>query len=78
MLAILYFKEKYTDKCSTILKQHIRNNTIESKRIFVRTLQNMEILSNDEDFDTLMHHDFIVNPITDNGFDDTDFQSDME
>ena len=78
VLAILQFKEKHTDKCSTILKQHIRNNTIESKRIFVRTLQNMEIISTDEDFDTLMHHDFIVNPITDNGFDDTDFQSDME
>ena len=78
VLAILHFNSKHSDKCSTILKQHIRNNTVDSKRVFVRTLQNMEILSVDDDSDTYLEHDIIVNTLTDNGYDNTDFQSDNE
>ena len=78
VLAVLQFKSKYNEKCATILDQHIRNNTIDSKRTFVRTLQNMEILSLDEDCDDHLEHDIIINTITDNGFNDRDFLSDEE
>ena len=79
VLAILQFNSKHGEKCSTILKQHIRNNTADSKRVFVRTLQNMEILSVDDDSDTYLEHDIIINTLTDNGYDDNaDFQSDDE
>ena len=78
VLAVLHFKSKYNDKCATILNQHVRNNTIDSKRTFVQTLQNMEILSMDEDCDAYLEHDIIINTIIDNGFHDRDFISDDE
>ena len=78
VVAILQFNSKHRDKCSAILKQHIQNNTVDSKRVFVRILQNMEVLSLDDDSDTYLEHDFMVNTLTDNGFDNNDFQSDDE
>ena len=78
VLAVIQFKSKYSDKCTAILNQHIRNNTVDSKRTFVRTLQNMEILSIDDDCDEYLDHDIIINTITDNGFHDRDFLSDDE
>ena len=78
VLAVMQFKSKYSDKCHTILNQHIRNNTVDSKRTFVKTLQNMEILSIDDDCDAYLEHDIIINTITDNGFVDRDFLSDDE
>ena len=78
VLAILQFKSKFSDKCETILRQHIRANTIESKRVFVRTLQNMEILSQADDADEFLEHDIIVNTMTNNGIDNEDLQTDKE
>ena len=78
VLAVLQFKSKYGDKCDTILRQHIRNNTVDSKRVFVRTLQNMNILSQAEDCDKFLEYDIIVNTMTDNGIDNTDLHSDDE
>ena len=78
VLAVLQFKSKYSDKCEAILRQHICNNTIDSKRVFVRTLQNMNILSQTEDSDEFLEHDIIVNTMTDNGIDNTDLHSEDE
>lgn len=78
ILAVLQFHTKHGDKCSAILKQHIRNNTVDSKRVFVRMLQNMDVLSIDDDSDTYLEHDIIVNTITDNGIVDDDFVTDEE
>ena len=78
VLAIMQFKSKHNEKCDTILRQHIRNNTVESKRIFVRTLQNMNILSQDDDSDTYLENDMIVHTLTDNGIEHNDLQSDEE
>ena len=75
VLAILQFKDKHNDKCDTILRQHIRNNTIESKRVFVRTLQNMNILSESENPDSYLETDMIVHTMIDNGIDDNDLQN---
>ena len=78
VLAIMQFKTKHNDKCDMILRQHIRNNTVDSKRIFVRTLQNMNVLSHSEDSDSYLANDMIVNTMTDNGIDNNDFNSDEE
>ena len=78
MLAILQFKSKYSDKCDAILRQHIRTNTVESKRVFVHTLQNMDILSQADDVDTYLESDIIVHTMTDNGIDHNDLHTDEE
>ena len=78
VLAILQFKSKHNEKCETILRQHIRFNTVESKRVFVRTLQNMDILSQNDDVDTFLESDIIVNTMTDNGIDHKDLHTDEE
>ena len=78
VLAIMQFKQKHGDKCDTILRQHIRNNTVESKRVFIRTLQNMNILAHADDSDTYLENDMIIHTLTDNGIDHDDFQSDEE
>ena len=78
VLAILQFKAKHSDKCESILRQHIRSNTVESKRVFVRTLQNMDILSQADDVDTFLENDIIVNTMTDNGIDHDDLHTDEE
>ena len=78
VLAILQFKQKYGDKCDTILRQHICNNTVESKRVFVRTLQNMNILSHADDSDTYLDNDLIIHTLTGNGIEHSDFLSDNE
>ena len=74
----MQFKHKYGDKCDTILRQHIRNNTVESKRVFVQTLQNMNILSHADDSDTYLDNELIIHTLTDNGIDNSDFLSDNE
>ena len=78
VLAIMQFHRKHDDKCDMILRQHIRNNTVDSKRVFVRTLQNMNILSQTDDSDSYLETDMIVNTMTDNGVDHHDFNSDEE
>ena len=78
VLAIMQFKSKYNDKCDTILRQHIRTNTVDSKQVFVRTLQNMNILSQDDDSDSYLQNNMIVHTLIDNGIDNNDFQSDEE
>ena len=76
--AIMQFKMKYCDKCDTILQQHIRNNTDESKRLFVCTLQNMSILLQTDDLDSYFDHDMIVHTMTNNCIDNNYLHSDDE
>ena len=78
VLAILQFHRRNNDKCTQILKQHITNNTINSKRTFVRTLMNMDIIPHDDDSDAYLHNDIIVNAIMDNDVDDNDINSQSE
>ena len=49
---------------------------MDSKRIFFCTLQNMEVLTFEDDLDMYVEHDIIT--LIDNGFDNDDFQSDNE
>ena len=78
VLAIMQFQSKYGEKCDRILKQHIHNNTIDSKRVFVRTLQNMNLLSHTDDCDSYLENDMIVHTLTDNGINHDEFHSDEE
>ena len=78
VLAILQFQRRNSDKCNQVLKQHIMNNTVNSKRAFVRTLMNMDIIPQDEDSDAYLHNDIIVNAIVDNDVNDEDVQSHSE
>ncbi len=66
VLAIVQFSKKNTDKCDQILRQHIQNNSVESKKTFVRTLQGMNVLPIDGDSDTYMDDDVIINTVVDN------------
>ena len=74
----MQFKSKHNNKCATILRQHIRTNTVDSKRVFVRTLQNMNILSQDDDSDSYLQNDMIVHTLIDSGIDNNNYQSDEE
>ena len=78
VLAILQFQRRNTDKCNHVLKQHIINNTVNSKRTFVRTLMKMDILPQDDDSDSYLHDDIIVNAIMDNDINEDDIQSQSE
>ncbi len=64
--------------CNTILQQHIHSNTVDNKRFFVRTLQNMNILSHIDDSNSYLDNDLIVHTLTDNSVDHTDFNLDKE
>ena len=65
----MQFKAKHDEKCETILKHHVRNNTVDNKQIFVRTLQNMNILSHDQESDSYLENNLIVHTLTNNGID---------
>ena len=74
----MQFQTKYGEKCDRILKQHIHSNTIDNKRVFVRTLQNMNLLSHTDDSDSYLDNDMIVHTLTDNGINHDEFNSDDE
>ena len=75
---VLQFQCRNADKCTQVLKQHEMNNIVNSKRTFVRTLMNMDIIPNDDDLDTYLQDDIIVNAIMDNDVNDNDIQSHSE
>ena len=78
VLAIMQFQRRNSDKCDHVLKQHVMNNTVNSKRTFVRTLMNMDIIPHDDDSDEYLHNDIIVNAIIDNDVTEDDVQSQSE
>ena len=78
VLAIMQFQRRNSDKCDHVLKQHVMNNTVNSKRTFVRTLMNMDIIPQDDDSDAYLHNDIIVNALIDNDVDEDDVQSQSE
>ena len=78
VLAIIQFQRRNKDKCTHILKQHVHNNTINSKRTFVRALMNMNALPLSDDSDAYLQDDVIVNAIMDNDISDEDFNSQSE
>ena len=61
-----------------ILRQHIRNNTVDSKRTFVQTLQNMNIFSYTEDSDSYLENDMIINTMTNNGINHDNLHTDED
>ena len=69
VLAILQFKTKNEDQCNKVLRQHITNNTVTSKRTFVRALQMAQVLPDSEDSDQYLEDDIIVQAFTDNDID---------
>ena len=78
VLAIMQFHSKHVVKCNKILKQYIHSNTIDSKRVFVRTLQNINFLPHTYFSDSYLENDMIVHTLTDNGFEHNDFNSEEE
>ena len=78
ILAIIQFQRRNKDKCTQILKHHIHNNTINSKRTFVRALMNMHALPLSDDSDAYLQDDVIVNAVMDNDISDDDFNSQSE
>ena len=69
VLAILQFKAKNEEQCMKVLQQHIANNTVSSKRTFVRALQMAQVLPDNDDSDSLLDDDIIINTLQDNDID---------
>ena len=69
VLAILQFKSKNEEQCTKVLQQHIANNTVSSKRTFVRALQMAQVLPDNDDSDFLLDDDIIINTLQDNDID---------
>ena len=59
-IAMGNFVKKNPDMCNEILSNHIASNTVEHKRTIVRTMQTMGIFDEDEDSDSFLDHDDIV------------------
>jgi len=77
VLAILRFHSKNKEQCETVLKKHIEQNSVSSKKTFVRALQHAEVLSDGDDSDHHMEADIVVHSIIDNDIHIDDLQ-DME
>ena len=69
VLAIMEFAKKEPVQCQRILQQHINNNTLEAKKTFVRTLQQMNVLSDTEDSDHHLENAIILHTAVDNSID---------
>ena len=69
VLAILQFKSTNDAQCQKVLKQHTTQNTISSKRTFVRALQMAHVLPDSDDSDCYLDDDIIVNSLNDNDID---------
>ena len=78
VLAIVQFHRRNSEKCEYILKQHIANNTVNSKRTFVRTLMNLDLLPSGDDSDSHLSHDIIVNTLMNIDIDDDELNSRSE
>ena len=66
VLAIVKFRSANTDQCETILKRHVSNNTVHSKKTFIRVLKNMNVISDEMDSDEYMDNDIIINTLVEN------------
>ena len=66
VLAIIDFSKQNQTKCKEILRQHIHNNTVDSKKTFVRTLQSLDVLPQDDNSDYYMEDDAIICTLIDN------------
>ena len=72
VLAIWKFRSANTEKCENILKRHVANNTVHSKKTFIRVLKNMQVISEDMDSDDYMDNDVIINTLLENDIIDSD------
>ena len=68
VLAIINFAKKNGDKCEYLLKQYAQTNSVDSKKTFVRLLQEMTVLPPDDESDNYMDEDIIINTVMDNVF----------
>ena len=75
VLAIMRFQLKHKDQCDTVLKNHIAQNSVSSKKTFVRALQLAEVLSDHDDSDHHMDSDIVIHSIMDNDIDVNGLQS---
>ena len=66
VLAILLFKSKNEKQCETVLQKYIAQNSVSSKKTFVRALQQAQVLPDADDSDDLMDDDLIVHSFHDN------------
>ena len=78
VLAIMQFKHSNKQQCDNVLSAHITNNSVESKKSFVRVLQQANVLPDDEDSDVYMEDDIVVNTMTDNAVYDADLNDTTE
>ena len=72
VLAIWKFRSSNTTQCENILKQHVSNNTVNSKKTFIRVLKNMEVLADKMDSDDYMDNNIIINTLLENDIVDSD------
>ena len=69
VLAILQFKSKNEEQCKKVLKHHVNNNTVSSKRTFIRALQMAQVIPDTEDSDGYLDDDLVLHAIQDNDID---------
>ena len=78
VLAIIDFSKNNQSKCKEILRQHVHDNTIDSKKTFVRTLQSLHVLPDTDDSDQYMEDDAIICTMIDNAVKPDEVQSSEE
>ena len=78
VLAIIDFSKNNQSKCKEILRQHVHNNTVDSKKTFVRTLQSLNVLPDTDDSDQYMEDDAIICTMIDNAVKPDEVQSSEE
>lgn len=66
VLAINQYQSSNKSQCETILRKHISQNSVSSKKTFVRALQQAQVLPEAEDSDDLMDNELVVNVLQDN------------
>ena len=60
------FCQKEFEKCEYLPKQYTQNNYVESKKTFVRVLQDMNVLPQDNDSNHYMQDNIIISTVMDN------------
>ena len=78
VLAIIQFQSKNAKQCDNVLQKYISQNSVSSKKTFVRALQQAQVLSNGYDSDDLMENDLVIHLFHDNDINLESIESSLE
>ena len=78
VLAILQFQSKNAKQCDNVLQKYISQNSVSSKKTFVRALQQAQVLPDGYDSDDLMENDLVINSFHDNDINLESLESSLE